>query len=250
VTGLIAVVDTETTGLEADAQVIEAAWAFVSIDTAEVVSIESRLFRCENNAAAEVNGISSDVLKYGCLRDLIYPVHPVSAVLAHNAEFDRSTGCFSFRPDGYGAPTPWVCTIEDFPWPRPTRSRGLAELALAHGVGVVTAHRAYSDVLTLCLTLQRAHAIRPLSEMLLEALQPKPLYVSLASFERKEVVKAHGFRWVPEKKQWVRKMKPEDAAKLPFQTRLEDVGPKAVDVIHFAKPSLSNTIETKGADSE
>lgn len=117
-------------------------------------------------------------------------------------------------------PCPWLCTFEDWRWPRCSGDSQLAAIALAHGVGLVSAHRAYTDVITLCSVLERVHQHwTPLPEQLAYARRPRSTFVSLAPFEAKDTVKAHGFRWVPERREWRRRMLPEDAESLPFKVR-------------------------------
>jgi DNA polymerase-3 subunit epsilon len=190
---------------------IEASWALVDVDTAQVVSLQSRLFPAASNAAEAVNGIAPALLRYA-EGPAVVALDGIEAVLAHSAAFDSSWGVIKTT-------APWVCTLEDWEWPRATTGKKLVEIALAHGVGVVTAHRAFADVLTLCLTLERAHAMRPLREQLDQALTPRKSYAAQVSYDDRELARAAGFRWVPAMKTWVRRMTAEAAAALPFKVR-------------------------------
>lgn len=212
--GLIAVVDLETTGLDPlKDKVLEACWAFVDVATARVVDVHSRLFSAESNAAEAVNGLSPTLLTWGQTFSPIPLPISVDAVLAHNAAFDSAWGAFDVGL------APWVCTKADWEWPCIEGGKKLVEVALAHGVGVVSAHRAYSDVLTLCATLERAHEKVPLAEMLRKALVPRKKYAAQVSYDDREKAKAAGFSWESTPKLWTKRLT-EDAAKaLPFKVR-------------------------------
>jgi len=217
--GLIAVVDTETTGLDPTTdRVLELAWAFVDIDTAKVVSVHSRLLFAESNRAEAVNGLPVSLLRLGEVyeRPCSLPFE-VSAILAHNAEFDRQWGVFD-------STAPWVCTKADWEWPCIESGKKLVEVALAHGVGVVSAHRAYSDVLTLCATLERAHEKVPLAEMLRKALVPRKKYAAQVSYDNREKAKAAGFSWEAAPKLWTKRMTEAQAAE-PMPFKLREVSP-------------------------
>lgn len=219
---VIAIVDLETTGLDPKVdRVIEASWAYVDVETAKVVSIHSRLFKAETNAAESVNGIPLSLLSaFGGVRDPIIlsddldasacaGTPPLLAILAHNAAFDSQWGVFE------GAP--WVCTKDDVEWPCIGPGKKLIEVALAHGVGVVSAHRAFADVLTLCLTLERAHEKAPLKDLLAKAMTPRKTFAALVSYDDREKARAAGFSWKPSSKQWVRRMAVADVPNLPFK---------------------------------
>ena len=77
-----------------------------------------------------------------------------------------------------------------------------------------------SDVDTLARLLTRVAEKTNLQELFALAIRPRKRYVSLAPYEQKDVVKAHGFSWnEPVAKQWSREMVPEDVEKLPFKVR-------------------------------
>lgn len=212
---LIAVVDTESTGVDPkEDRVIEASWALVHVATAKVLEIHSRCFRASSNKAEPINGIPVALLAEADeLSDIVLDSE-VTAIVAHNAEFDRQWDVF------LPAELPWLDT-RDWRWPRASADSTLVQVALAHGVGVTSAHRAYTDVLTTCALLERVHEIGvPLSEQLEYARRPRQTYEALVPFAQKDLAKTAGFRWEPERKRWVRRMLPEDAAKLAFPTRV------------------------------
>jgi len=211
---LIAVVDTETTGFDPTKdRVIEASWALVDVETAKVVSVHSRLMASETNAAEAVNGIPVRLLgRYAAPFQPVRFEAPVTAILAHNAAFDSQWQAFD-------SAAPWVCTKDDWEWPACASGKKLIEVALAHGVGVVSAHRAFADVLTLCLTLERAHEKVPLREMLSRAMQPRKTYAALVSYDDREKARAAGFSWQSAAKLWTKRLTAEAANSLPFKVR-------------------------------
>jgi DNA polymerase-3 subunit epsilon len=212
--------DTETTGLDPKVDhVIEAAAVTYSLQHACVLHAFSAIVRVEQSADVEkINRIpSSAAMMYGAdwpwvMERLKGYATNVDVVVAHNKEFD-----YGFVGDLCGKP--WVCSAYDLDWPGLRKDSTLVGLAIENGVPVSDAHRALSDCLTMARLLTRVAEKVNLSEFFEEGLRPKPTYIALAPFSEKDTVKAHGFRWNPDRKQWRRRMKPEDAAQLPFAVR-------------------------------
>lgn len=208
---LIAVVDLETTGTDPKKdRVIEACFALVHVDTAQTLEVHSHLFHADANPAEAVNGIGLALLaeaesprRVGFGRDVV-------AILAHNARFDSQW-------DAFISDAPWLCTQDDFRWPRQASGSRLVDIALAHGVAVTSAHRAYTDVLTLCAVLERVHETVPLREQLAYARLPRKTFKALVSYDTNALAKQAGFRWQPETKSWLRRMLPDEATALPFK---------------------------------
>lgn len=135
----------------------------------------------------------------------------VDAVASHTT-FDRD-----WMPEAIRA-KPWIDTCWDVEWPRFSSSRKLTEIALAHGVGVSSAHRALDDVMTLVRLLNRvADSGTDMLTLIQRALRPKVRVESLASYDEKDVVKAAGFQW--DGKVWSRTMFVDDVPTLPFRVR-------------------------------
>lgn len=237
------ITDTETQGDDPTRHgVIEVATAVFDLRHRVVVEACSTLLPCDTNEAQAINGIPPEATRQGLPPELdaarrkgIWDGVRAQAsrcdlILAHNAEFDRAF--VEIGADGplMGAarareekrqPIPWVCTCDDIAWPRQHKhGQGLVSLALAHGLGVGSAHRALDDVLLLARLIARACEMGLDLERALErALRPKTKVISLARFEDKEIVKQHGFRWDPAAKEWWRLMPIEDCAALPFKVK-------------------------------
>jgi DNA polymerase III subunit epsilon len=214
----ILIFDTETTGIDPKKdKAIELGAVLWNIEHRSIVECYSCLANADENAAEVANCIPVGMLRDAqnisvALEQLKRLAGMADAVVAHNCAFDRAFVAIDL---------PWICTIEDIIWPRPSVSKSLTNLALAHGVAVVSAHRAIHD----CLLLARCfESIPDIGDRLFMALDhstlPKAEVHSLAPFEQKDLVKEHGFHWDPMRRIWHRTMAVADAKKLPFSTRV------------------------------
>ena len=213
--------DTETGGLDPSKDpCIEVAVCLYDLVLAAPIASFSSLIRAETNDAFAVNRIPVEALHdappaYVVWRRVVAIIESAQVFVAHRASFDQS-----FTPEPLRSSRSWVCSKFHIDWPEGKPGDHLLHLALAHGVGVVHAHRAMSDVDTLARLLTRVAEKTNLQELFALAIRPRKRYVSLAPYEQKDVVKAHGFSWnEPVAKQWSREMVPEDVEKLPFKVR-------------------------------
>jgi len=218
-TSIIAIVDLETTTLTPETgQVLEVACALWSIKHSSLITAQSWLVAASSNEAEEINGIPVGLLSMGepwadVEEEVYHQALGASCVVAHNASFDRSW----FKPNMQALP--WVCTMDDVKWPKKT-GRSLAALALGHGVGMVDAHRALPDVLTLVRVFDRvAEMGHDVDAMITRAMRPKVLVRALVSFAHKDLAKEMGFRWFPEEKEWRKRVFEEERATFKFETR-------------------------------
>lgn len=221
------ILDVETTGLDPKTdRAIEVACVLFDLDSATSISSYASLMRAESNAAEAVNRISEDALHVApepeqVWRSVAHFVSRADVVLAHRCDFDRS-----FTPDPIASLRPWACTKFHVEWPLGTPGDHLIHLALSHGVGIVSAHRAMTDCDILARLMSRVAVDGPsrgwpsLQEMIEKAMRPRVKVVSLAPFDDKDTVKSHGFAWDSAARVWWKDMPPEDVAALPFQTRL------------------------------
>lgn len=221
----ILIIDTETTGLDPEdgSVVIEVGAILFDVEFRDVISQVSFLLPACSNLARHINGIDPDLANKGLLvmdpmlnafyamaRDADYAV-------AHNAAFDSKW----FGSDGSlcALGLKWICTMDDVHWPKNTKKGrpSVVSLALDYGVPVWSAHRALTDCLYLAEVMRREPRLRSL---LVEALEPKKVFVSTLPYERRQECKDAGFTWnqiVP--KAWARKMRPSEAEALPFAVR-------------------------------
>ena len=215
----ILILDIESTGLDpAKDRAIEVGCVLYSLQHSTMLRSFSTLIAGDGNAAEAINRIppAAVIESTGTWAGVAKMAANATAIVAHNADFDRS-----FSPPAIQAALPWVCSMSDLAWPRPSESRSLVSIALAHGLGVATAHRAIEDCLLIARLFTRARELgADLEAMLERGLRPKALFVGLAPFERNDEMKAAGFAWDRiVKRAWARKMAIEDAAALPFATR-------------------------------
>lgn len=216
----VGLLDTETTSLEPPpvGKTVEVAVMLFDVQHAQAVMSFASLIKGDSNEAHTINGIPPTMLPEAREAERVWSavkwvIEPAQILIAHNSEFDRK-----FTPD-FGKP--WVCSENDIAWPDRARGGSLTHLALSLGLGVASAHRAMADVDTLARILSRiAEKGHDLEAMLVHAMRPKVMCYSLAPFEQKDIVKAAGFRWDPDKKTWWRRMVLEDTKELPFKVRV------------------------------
>lgn len=233
----IALLDVETTSLDpATGHVVEVALALYSVEFRALIRARSWL------CAAPPEEVAKTVHIHGIPPALVtargVPFEEVAkqvgaivtkeaqVFVAHLADFDRS-----WFPLHVQNAAPWVCSCNDIEWVRPSTSRALTAVALAHGVGVVAAHRALDDVMTLARLFERAaelggdlqamfaRAMRP--KVLVVANTPKPWEMPAGQWEiLKAQLQDAGFRFVEQpEKRWQRSIARDDIAALPFETR-------------------------------
>lgn len=214
----VTIIDTETTGVDDDAICIEVAAALFDVRHASVVESFGSLIRAEANPAAHINGIPEAMLADApeasyAWNGIAQLAREGEAFIAHNATFDAR-----FVPPRIIADRPWICSLNDFEWPRGRGS--LINIALALGLGVATAHRAMADVDLLARCFARTAELGvDLDVMLARGLRPKALYAACVSYEQNGLAREAGFRWEPQRKLWVRRMATEDTAALPFRVK-------------------------------
>jgi len=225
---ILAITDCETSGLSPDTdRIIDVAVVLYSVDHACVIETWSSLVEQSDAGPTDIHGITTDQLKaLGIPEGMAYPkwygwAGEADAILAHNAPFDRAflemahvAHCDLEPHSG------WIDSL-DIEWPRRSSSRSLVQLALAHGLGVSDAHRALSDCLLLARLLTRSAELgADLPAMVARAALPRYTYQALVSYDDRGLAKDAGFRWDSERRQWLRRLLPEDAAALPFRTQV------------------------------
>lgn len=218
----ILILDTETTGLDADNDyLLEIAAILWSVKYRCTLMQASTLVCYEKlvpNPAEPINGIPSRVLdstfNYKDSLSLINKMSLVSQyICAHNAEFDKSF-CRTIEALKISMDN-WVDT-QDITYPKSRFSNGtsLSNLAIAHDIPIIDSHRALND----CQILAKLLGLVPDLEMqLLRASRPKVLVRSLEE-KPGTLSKKNGFRWnsiIP--LAWAKYMPEEDISLLPFK---------------------------------
>lgn len=221
------IVDCETTDLDpkTDAAIEVGCILYDVVNQSPLIHFATLVDAPQQNKAERINRIASATRKdfydssplkhriiFGSL------IADADVIVAHNAEFDRS-----FLGGDWDS-KPWVCTRNDFQWPRQTREgESLVSQALNHGIGVSSAHRAMTDCLLIAALFDRMPSTEggyelSLQQMFDRAMRPKANFRALVSYEDREKAKAAGFQWDAPSKTWSRRMAIEDAAALPFKT--------------------------------
>ncbi len=228
----IVIVDTETTGLEpATCKIVEVAAVLYDVASACVIASFASLVASEDNAAEAINRIPvsalrnspPDVHAWGRVGEIVdWATCGGDAVfMAHRASFDQSF--LHAAAPGLAARLPWVCSKFDVAWPESKPGASCVELALAHGVPVVSAHRALTDCMLIANTL-RAVASRghDVGWLIAQALRPRVMLRALVSYDNREQAKTAGFAFNTNgDKAWTKRVACEDvatfAATLPFK---------------------------------
>lgn len=218
----LALYDVESTGLDPATDVaIEVAIVLYDTKHAAPVATYASLIQHGSNAAEATNRIPVAMLADAPTRDRVWPrvagaFQQADVICAHNADFDRS-----MTPESVASLKPWADTCTDMVWPKASkRGEGLVSLALSHGVGVASAHRALADVMTMALLFQRVQELgHDVDAMVAHALRPKVRVIGKQSRDQNDIAKAHGFRWDGERYEWWRNMPREDIAGLPFAVK-------------------------------
>lgn len=220
-----AALDTETTGL--------------SSETDHIIEIGIRLFRFELPTGRIVETLES----FSALQDPGFTITPeiqsvtgitpdmlvgqkidwdrvdtllgqADVLVAHNAQFDRA---FVDRKSRRSPAQVWACSAWQVDW----RSKGfknarLQDLCASLGI-VYQAHRAMSDVEAMLQLIGREDAFsqKPyLCEIIASARQEVVyLWVEGKTYDQRDLLKAHGFRWNPAGKSWGKIIPAADAPK-------------------------------------
>ncbi len=221
------IIDTETTGTDPQQdRVIEIGAVLYSATHQSPLAQLSYLLDSPDNAAEPINRIPPAALsilpkslQYQSLSLLQGMATEANYIIAHNAEFDAQWFDDSKLPilrDCNQKPLPWLCSMADMTWPKQSRpSQSLINLALDHGIGVSSAHRALTDCQLLAELFTRLEADE-LNRLICQASRPKALFKALVSYDDRQLAKDAGFRWHAADKTWRRRMAVEDAPQLPF----------------------------------
>ncbi|MGI4732231.1 MAG: 3'-5' exonuclease [Janthinobacterium lividum] len=219
-TSIAVVLDTETTGVGDDDAIVELAIRRIRFDPdGVIVSIDKPYAWLEDPGrelpadVAKLTGITDAELAGQSIDDAaaMRLLKSAEFVCAHNARFDL--GMLVRRlPDAVGLA--WACSQNDVDWRAAGfdggRSLGwlLSRIGLFHG-----AHRAVDDVnAVIALLGHRLPSGRTaLAEMVETARAPSWRFRAVgAAFEVKDMLKARGYRWNAEAKEWRREVRDAD----------------------------------------
>jgi len=125
----------------------------------------------------------------------------IEYVVAHNKDFEQSFLEPYCESDPYLNQLfniPWICTMNDIPYPDSIKSKSLNYLAMEHGFINPFKHRGVFDVLTGFKVMSNYDFGNILE------YRDSPLFdvVSYVPYERREEAKKAGFRWDADRKVW------------------------------------------------
>ncbi len=195
------VLDTETTGLiPATDRVIELAAALYDVDRRLVLwQMASLVHGATDNPAESINQIPVAALSdckafHDPFEEVSYYSQMADFIVAHNAAFDRG-----MVGDRLPADKVWICSKSQLRFPKSQPGGRLTHQAVDHGIVIVNAHRAMSDVMTLVELLK----VTPdLAEQVTNTQRPHVLIEALVSYDQRQLAKDAGFTWNGAAKRW------------------------------------------------
>lgn len=253
----VLIVDTETTDLAtAGGELIEVAAVLYSVKHRCIVSQVSSLLPVERgcNKAERINQIPveatccvPDGFGDAACKGIMSLAQGAKYVIAHNAEFDKD---FMGRCKTLAGLCDklWLCTCYDFEWPKQHRpGMNLVHLALAHGVGVTSAHRALSD----CQLVASLFTVlgEGLVSAIARAARPKCRVVAQVDHTEKDKARESGFKWEPANRLWSRWIAIKDLPCLLVKYSVAEVDPRGNNSIMWARlwqMYVSHKAEVKG----
>lgn len=216
----ILVLDTETTGLSpANANMTEVAACVYHVESKAILQTYQTLIYSATNETAEITGITQESLNE--MQNIAFNPNSIvalsnrcDALMAHNAQFDRG---FIEKYCGI-INKPWICSQRHIRFPKEGKSKRLGHICVDHGIPVLSAHRALTDVMLLVQLLNiTPNLIDQLNKIL--SGQGIQLYQAVVPISDKEKAKAAGFTWNSGAKRWEKEMFADEIANLGFPVK-------------------------------
>ena len=219
------VVDTETTGINADKDaIIELGMVLFEYDerTGQAYRVLASFDQLEDPGFAippestAVHGITDEMVAGRRIGDEEVEkfLQGVTLVVAHNARFDR---VFLEKRLPFFESLPWGCSLAQVDWNG--EGMGSAKLDyIAYQYGFFyEAHRAEEDCFALLEILQQPlpRSGDLVLKSILNGLAQKSyqIYATGSPFETKDILKARAYRWDADKKSWYTTVSGDDALK-------------------------------------
>ena len=198
----IIIVDLETTGMEFDDKIIEICMLKCTYNQdGQLSSIDEILSMLQDpdepihENITNLTGITDDMVQgkqidWDMVQDML-KCDDISAVVAHNASFDRPRFEKMCPND-----LPWRCTVQEIPWRMfGHNTSNLGDIMMREG-WFFDAHRAHNDCLA---TAWMLHVIPGTLHSLLE---PKWKIKVFNAFDIKDQLKSRGYKWYNPEKYW------------------------------------------------
>ncbi|HXU26063.1 MAG TPA: exonuclease domain-containing protein [Bacteroidia bacterium] len=197
-------IDFETTGLDENSQIIEYALVRYCTKTSKIITCLSNLVNpCIEipQEAQELTGITQDIVESYAISLETATTHissflsKATYLIAHNAEFELS---YLNKLNIDLSHLQIVDTMKDIDYPSNMKHRDLDRLALYHKCPNFAAHRALPDTLAMMNILAQYN----FSDVLAYKAISNIKIISLAGFDKKDLVKSLGFSWDATLKYW------------------------------------------------
>lgn len=219
------VVDTETTGINADKDaIIELGMVLFEYDerTGQAYRVLSSFDQLEDPGfpippeSTAVHGITDEMVAGLGIDDesVAKFLEGVNLVVAHNAKFDR---VFLEKRLPIFASLPWGCSLAQVDWSgEGIGSAKLDYIAYQYGF-FYEAHRAEEDCFALLEILQQP--LPKSGDLVLQSIlrglaqKSYQIYATGSPFETKDILKARSYRWDADKKSWHITVAGDDALK-------------------------------------
>ncbi|BEV12974.1 3'-5' exonuclease (plasmid) [Asticcacaulis sp. DW145] len=200
-----AIVDTETTGLnKGEDEVIEIGVIAFRFNpegqVGDVIDVYSSLHQPSRPIPSEITaltGITDEMVRGRSINldALERIVLPADLIIAHNAGFDRP---FCERLSHVFASKPWACSNEEVDW----KGRGFEGTKLGYLINQAgffhNGHRAVDDCFALLEVLLQPglHELTPFAELYRASQRERiRIWAEYSPFDKKDVLKARGYRW-------------------------------------------------------
>mgnify|MGYP005844401257 CR=1 FL=1 len=227
------ILDLETTGLDPESdRVIELGAILYSVNHRCALQQLSTLFPVTDNTAEHINRIPAAASQL-CISPFLGALIAIfrdwerqaDYLVAHNAKFDKQWFGQGVLPV---ISKPWLCTYDDFRWPKNDKPVNLVQTALNHGIGVNQAHRALTDCQLISALFDRVDNFEAvLEDAIARSQEPFVYAIAEVSRFRKNQAKSRGFRWnryIEQK--WVKRIRPseleQEQRKYPFKIEVID----------------------------
>lgn len=244
-TTLVALLDTETTGLDTSKdEVIELGYLIIEIDDEgrfyDVVKRFNQLQQPSTPLSpeiTEVTGLTDEDLEGHSINwsEVESDLDNVSLIVAHNAGFDRK---IMERYSQVSKNRLWGCSVNDIDWKAlGQKNRSQEWLVYAIGGCYYDAHRALDDVNALSLLLSRTpdESDRPIFYELLQRSQQDLCIIKATGshFDEKDALKAIGYRWNTQERVWYKEVLASE-----FESDKEAIKQQLMQAAPSCKPTM------------
>ena len=213
----LAIVDTETTGLDENASMLEIGLIIFDSETmSDIMSLsvlnpsleleqESSLWSSSRIRKEHLKASKKFNCSFDLMNKIFQYIDQADYVIAHNADFDKRF---------IKTKTNWLCTQTDFRWKYSNANPSLIRLANDYDVPITGSHRALNDC-QLILNVFKKHSKEEFKELLTFALEPNYLVIAECNYENKDKAANLGFKWnIYAKKKWAKILKKSEVKQL------------------------------------